>query len=63
MRFQPKTEQEVAGGSVWPAGEVDFEILEAQEAVSKTDNDMIKLRVRVHNAQGNSKTLFLCRQS
>ena len=58
MKFQPKTEQEVAGGSVWPAGEVDFEILEAQETVSKTDNDMIKLRVRVHNAQGNSKTLF-----
>jgi hypothetical protein len=58
MRFQPKTEQDVAGGGVWPAGEVDFEILEAAETVSKTDNDMIKLRVRVYNAEGRSKTIF-----
>ena len=58
MRFQPKTEQEVAGDGVWPASEVDFEILEATETVSKTGNEMIKLRVRIYNAEGRSKTLF-----
>lgn len=58
MRFSPKTEQEVAEAGLWPAGEVDFEILEAEDTVSKSGNDMVKLKIKVFNEVGDSRIIF-----
>lgn len=45
MQFAPKTDKELAEALLWPKGEYDFEVLEAVDAVSKSGNDMIKLKL------------------
>lgn len=56
MRVTPKTEKEIEEMNVWPKGTYDFEIVESTEAVSKkTGNDMIRLKLRVFNAEGGYK--------
>jgi hypothetical protein len=47
MRFEPKTEQEIANSEIWPGGIYDCEIVEAYEAVSQAGNEMIPLTVRI----------------
>lgn len=55
MRFEPKSEKEIAEANLWPAGEYDFEITEAAEEVSKKGNDMVHLQVTIYNQDGNSR--------
>lgn len=55
MRFTPKTEKEIQEENLWPTGEYAFEILEAENAVSKSGNDMIKLKVAIYNDDGNRR--------
>lgn len=52
MKFQPKTEKEIAEEGLLPAGEYPFEISQAEETVSKAGNEMIKLLVRVFREDG-----------
>lgn len=42
----------------WPAGEYDFEVVSAEEQTSKAGNPMIKLRLKIFNAEGNERTQF-----
>lgn len=58
MRFQPKTEKEVAEAGLWKAGLYDFEIAEAAEKISAKGNDMIELKIRVYDADGNWRGVF-----
>lgn len=58
MKFSPKSEKELAADGLWPGGEYDFEIVEAEEATSKAGNDMIKMKVFVFNAEGNKRTVY-----
>lgn len=59
MRFDPKTEKEIAEENLWPAGIYDFEVLEAEDTVSKTSgNEMIKLRVKIFNEESETQTIF-----
>lgn len=58
MRFDPKTEEELAAADLWPAGEYDFEVAEAEEQTSKSGNDMVKLTVHVFDAEGRRRTVF-----
>jgi hypothetical protein len=51
MNFTPKTEEEIAAANMLPAGEYDYEVVEAHERVSKTGNDMIELKLRVFAAE------------
>lgn len=55
MKFQPKTEKEIAEANLWPEGEYGFEVTEANDTASKKGNDMIKLKLRVYNAEGAFK--------
>jgi hypothetical protein len=55
MKFVPKTEKEIAEENLWPAGEYSFEIIEAEDKVSKSGNEMIELTLRVFNSEGGFK--------
>jgi len=57
MKFQPKTEKEIAESNLWPVGEYSFEIIEGTDEISKSGNEMIKLKVHVFNDEGNLKTI------
>lgn len=57
MKFTPKTEKEIAEENLWPAGEYSFEITEAEDTVSSKGNEMIELKLKVYNEEGNFKIL------
>lgn len=52
MKFQPKSEKEIAEAGLFANGEYDFEVMEATETNSKAGNDMIELVMRVYNSDG-----------
>lgn len=58
MRFDPKTEKEIAEGGLLPLGNYDFEVTYAEEKQSKTGNDMIELKVRIYDNEGQGRTIF-----
>lgn len=58
MKFQPKSEKELAEANLWPVGEYAFEVLDAEEAADKNGNDMFKLRVKVFKNDGASQNIF-----
>lgn len=53
MKITPKTEEEIKSAFCLPEGEYPFEISAAEDTVSKSGNDMIKMTVRVFKADGN----------
>lgn len=54
MKFQPKTDEELAEENLLPEGEYSFEISGAEDTVSKSSGlDMIVLTVRVYKPDGN----------
>lgn len=58
MKFQPKTEKEIAEANLWPNGEYAFEILECEDAQDKNGNDMFKMKVKVFKDNGASQNIF-----
>lgn len=48
MKFAPKTEKEIAEANNIPNGDYPFEVINAVDTKSKSDNDMIKLTLRVY---------------
>jgi hypothetical protein len=58
MQFQPKTEEQIIAENLWPEGEYDFEIVKAEEKISKTKpdgsggNPMIQLTVKIFSPEG-----------
>lgn len=58
MKFQPKTEKELAEANLWPVGHYAYEILESEEATDKNQNPMFKLKVKVFKDNGASQNLF-----
>lgn len=55
MKFQPKTEKEIAEEGLIPAGTIcDFEVLEAEEKVSKAGNPMVALQLKVWRPNGQT---------
>lgn len=59
MRVIPKTEREIAEAGLWEPGTYDFEVLEADDTVSKSSGaEMIKLKVKIFNDQGESQIVF-----
>jgi hypothetical protein len=55
MKFAPKTEKQIAEENLWPAGEYGFEIGEAHDKVSKSNNEMIHLKLKVFNNEGSMR--------
>lgn len=58
MRTTPKSEKELAEAGLWPAGTYDFEVLTAEDTTSRKGADMIKLKVKIYNDEGQSQTVF-----
>ena len=58
MKFTSKTKAELAAGNLWAKGDYAFEIMEAEDAISSKDNDMIKLKVKLVNDNGKTQVLF-----
>lgn len=58
MRFTPKSEQELASGDLVPAGTYDFEVKSAEETVSKSGNDMVKLSIWIFSESGAKRVVF-----
>lgn len=53
MKFNPKTEREIAEEGLYPEGIYSFEIANAENKVSKSGNDMIQLKIKVYDNDGN----------
>lgn len=68
MQFQPKTEKQIQEEGLWPKDKYAYEIIEkvvfggkeyrTEDAVSKSNNDMIVLVVKVYNDDGNFKVIL-----
>jgi hypothetical protein len=58
MKFQPKSEKELAEANLWPVGTYAFEILESSEESDKNGNPMFKLKVKVFKDTGASQIIF-----
>jgi hypothetical protein len=56
MQFTPKTESQLQEATLWPAGEYDFEIVQATEKNSKAGNPMFELKLQMFNGE---KSRFL----
>lgn len=53
MKITPKSEEEIKAAYLLPEGEYPFEISGAEDSVSKSGNEMIKMTVRVFKPDGN----------
>lgn len=58
MRFTPKTEQEIAQAGLLIPGAYDYEVADADETQSKAGNDMVAMKVRVYDGDGNARTVL-----
>jgi hypothetical protein len=58
MRFTPKTEEELAMDGLLPEGVYDFEVIEAQNKVSKKGNEMIELKLKVYDQNGGFRFIM-----
>lgn len=56
MKFEPKTEKQIADERLLPDGEYDVEIVGAVEKTSKKGNQMLEISVRVF---GDSRVLVI----
>jgi hypothetical protein len=53
MRFTPKTPEELEFENLLPKGEYDFEVVKAEDAVSKkSGKEMIKVNLKVFHGEG-----------
>lgn len=59
MKFTPKSEQEIQSENLLAPGIYDFEILKAEDTISKASGaDMVKLQLHVFDADGQPRTVF-----
>jgi hypothetical protein len=55
MKFTPKTDQQIAEENLIPTGTVcDFEVLNAEEKLSKAGNEMVALELKVWRPNGST---------
>ena len=52
MKFTPKSQEELDFENLLPKGEYDFEVVKAEDAVSKKGNEMIKVNLKVFHGEG-----------
>lgn len=54
MQFTPKTEKQLSEERMLPAGVYDFEVMKAENKISKSGNEMIKITLRVFAPDGST---------
>ena len=57
MRFEPKTEKQLAEENLLPKGTYPFEVMKATAKQSKKGNDMIELELRIFAQDGKERGL------
>jgi len=55
MKIDPKTEKELQEAMNFPAGTYDFEVIQADDKISKSGNEMIALKLRVFTEDGSPR--------
>lgn len=58
MQFKPKSEKDLAADGLWPNQIVDFEVLEAEDTESRAGDPMVKMKIKVFNEQGGTRTVY-----
>ncbi len=58
MRFLAKTEQELMAYQLLQPGTYPFSVTKAEECVSKSGNEMIKLTITIWETAGSSRQIF-----
>lgn len=58
MKVTPISEKDAAEAGLRTRGLYDFEVLEADDAMSKNGNDMIELKVKCYDSEGRGFNLF-----
>lgn len=58
MRFQPKTEKELAAMNLIQPGIYDFEVWNANDKTSKSGNEMIELKLKIWDHSGQERIIF-----
>lgn len=58
MRFQPKSEEEIAAANLLLGGEYAFEVAKAEEGTSKAGNDMVKLQLHILDTEDRNHVVF-----
>lgn len=58
MKFQPKSEADIKTAALLPPGEYDAEIGTAEDTVSKSGNEMIKLDLTVFDTNGGKRFIY-----
>lgn len=58
MKFEPKTKAELAVKNLLPKGWYDFEVMDAQDKVSRAGNEMIAVKLRVFDPNGGEKHVY-----
>jgi hypothetical protein len=58
MQFTPKTEKELAEEGLLKTDNYDFEVLNAENAISQKGNPMIKLKLNVFGPDGRGVHIF-----
>lgn len=58
VNFKPKSEKEIQEAQLLPAGEYDFDVLESEDARSKSGNDMIKVKLGIYNGDRITSHIF-----
>lgn len=53
MKFTPMSEDEIARSALFEPGQYPFEVLAASDEISKSGNEMIKLKLAVYGNDGN----------
>ena len=53
MTFTPKTEQQLKEKNLWPDGSYDFRVQEAEDSISKSGNEQIKLKLVIYKGEAS----------
>jgi hypothetical protein len=58
MRFEAKSEEQIERENLMPEGTYDFEVLSAEDTVSKKGNDMIKVNLGLYQGEAMTWKVF-----
>lgn len=58
MKFKHKTEEEIQSMFLLPEGTYQFVVTKAEDAMSKSNNEMIKLTLKIMDKSGREHTVY-----
>lgn len=58
LKFKPKSEDELREENLFPKGEYDYEVIDAEDCKSKAGNDQIKVKLNCFGPAGRSQHVY-----